>query len=330
MSAVNWGGPEGLGYHGPMTSSKSVARVVVTGGAGFIGTHTVALLLAQGARVLVIDDLRHACGVEVPPEADRLEADLSTSAALQALARFQPTAVLHLAAQGGVSRSLRDPAADAVNNVVATLALLRAVVDAGRPRFVFASSGGAIYGRARRLPTKETAPARPLAPYGAAKLAGEVYLGMFQRTFKLSYAALRYGNVYGPHQDGTGEAGMVAISCRRLLQGEPPRVTGTGEQTRDFVYVGDVARANLLALGSRAQGPINIGTGRPTSILTVARTLTDLAGLPVDPEFVPARPGEVPASYLDPARARARLGWAPEVPLEEGLKLTLESFRTAA
>ena len=330
MIGLNLGGADGLGYHGPVTPSKAAPRVVVTGGAGFIGTHTVALLLAEGARVLVIDDLRHSCGVEIPPEADRVEAELSTPEALTSLARFQPTAVLHLAAQGGVSRSLRDPAADALNNVVATLALLRAVVDAGRPRFVFASSGGAIYGRARRLPTSETAPARPLAPYGAAKLAGEGYLGMFQRTFKLSYAALRYGNVYGPHQDGTGEAGMVAISCRRLLRGEPPRVTGTGEQTRDFVYVGDVARANLLALGDTAQGQINIGTGRPTSIITVARTLAALAGIPAAPEFVPARPGEVPASYLDPARARDRLGWTPQIPLEEGLKLTLESFRRAA
>lgn len=330
MIAANWGRAEPLQYHGPVTRSKPAPRVVVTGGAGFIGTHTVALLLAEGARVLVIDDLRHACGVDIPAEADRVEAELSTPSALQSLARFQPTAVLHLAAQGGVSRSLRDPAGDALNNVVATLALLRAVVDAGRPRFVFASSGGAIYGRARRLPTRETAPARPLAPYGAAKLAGEGYLGMFQRTFKLSYAALRYGNVYGPHQDGTGEAGMVAISCRRLLDKEPPRVTGSGEQTRDFVYVGDVARANLLALAATVQGPINIGTGRPTSIMTVARTLTALGGLQVEPEFAPARPGEVHASYLDPARAQARLGWSPKVALEEGLELTLESFRRSA
>ena len=313
-----------------MTRSQPVARVVVTGGAGFIGTHTVALLLAEGARVLVIDDLRHACGAEIPAAADRLEAELTSPEALRAFARFQPTAVLHLAAQGGVSRSLRDPAADALNNVVATVALLRAVVDAGRPRFVFASSGGAIYGRARRLPTRETAPPRPLAPYGAAKLACEGYLGMFQRTFSLSYAALRYGNVYGPHQDGTGEAGMVAISCRRLVAGAPPQVTGSGEQSRDFVYVADVARANLLALRSDAQGPVNIGTGRPTSVLEVAATLGALAGLMAGPEFVPARPGEVLANYLDPARARSRLGWSAEVPLEEGLRLTLESFREAA
>ncbi len=303
---------------------------MVTGGAGFIGTHTVRLLLADGAKVLILDDLRHSCGVPPPPEADFLEVEISTPEALSALIDFRPTAVLHLAAQGGVSRSLRDPAADARNNVVATVALLRAAVDAGLPRVVFASSGGAIYGRATRLPSRESTPPQPLAPYGAAKLAGEGYLGMFQRTFGLPYVALRYGNVYGPHQDGTGEAGLVAISCRRLVVGLAPQVTGDGAQTRDFVYVGDVARANVLALRRSFQGPVNIGTGRPTSVAEVAHRLVRLSGLAVEVEMIAARPGEVVANYLDPSRAARRLGWRAEVDLDTGLSETLRSFRASA
>lgn len=309
-----------------MAVHPALRLVVVTGGAGFIGTHTVRMLLAEGARVMVVDDLRHACGVPVPPEVEFLEAEMSSQAALAALVRFRPTGLIHLAAQGGVSRSLRDPAGDAANNVVAAVAVLRAAVDAGRPKVVFASSGGAIYGRARRLPSRESTRPQPLAPYGAAKLADEGYLGMFHRTFGLGYTAMRYGNVYGPYQDGTGEAGLVAISCRRLVAGHPPLVTGDGTQTRDFIFVEDVARANLLALRSRFVGAVNIATGRGTSVNEVARQLIRASGLQLEPEMAPGRPGEVTANFLDPTRAQKRLGWSAGVDLATGLGLTYQSF----
>ena len=226
----------------------------MTGGAGFIGVHTVGRLIAEGFTVLVIDDLRHACGEPLPVNVELEPADLASAAAAQAVARFRPDAILHLAAQGGVSRSVRDPATDALINVVGTVSMLKASADAGCRRFVFASSGGAIYGRARRLPTPERTTPKPLSPYGAAKLAGEGYLGMFARTFGLRTLALRYSNVYGPFQDGSGEAGVVAITCERLLSGRRPEIRGDGLQTRDFVFVEDVADANLRALRSRAVG----------------------------------------------------------------------------
>lgn len=300
--------------------------MVVTGGAGFIGTHTVLLLLEAGLQVMVIDDFRHPCGEPVPEQVTLIKADVASAEAREALASFRPSAIIHLAAQGGVSRSLRDPAADATNNVVGTVALLRSAVDVGCRRIVFASSGGAIYGRARRLPSREGDRAQPLSPYGAAKLAGEGYLGMFQRTFGLAFIALRYGNVYGPFQDGTGEAGMVAITCRRLGQGLPPEVTGDGGQTRDFVYVGDVARANLLATTATYQGSVNIGTRTPTSINQVAAILGRASGSLAPPLHIEGRPGEVRSNYLDPAKAEKQLGWTAQVSLAKGLELTWKSF----
>jgi UDP-glucose 4-epimerase len=305
-------------------------KVVVTGGAGFIGTHAVRLLLQSGCQVLVIDDFRHACGQPVPDRATLVRADVAGGEAKEALISFQPSVVIHLAAQGGVSRSLRDPAADATNNVVGTVALLRSTVDAGCGRFVFASSGGAIYGRARRLPSREGDRAQPLSPYGAAKLAGEGYLGMFQRTFGLHFIALRFGNVYGPFQDGTGEAGMVAITCRRLVDGLSAQVTGDGGQTRDFVYVGDVARAILLAATSSSRGSVNIGTGTPSSINQVAEILGQVSGSPTPPVHIEGRPGEVRSNYLDPGRAKQLLSWTAQVSLPEGLDLAWRSFKAEA
>lgn len=309
-----------------MVASRLGRRIVVTGGAGFIGTHTVRQLLASDYEVLVVDDLRHGCGEEVPAPANLLVANMAGPEAHDAMVAFRPWALIHLAAQGGVNRSLMDPAADATNNVAGTAAVLRAMVDAGCMRMVFASSGGAIYGRARRLPSEEHDRAQPLAPYGAAKLAGEGYLGMFRRTFGVRFTAMRYGNVYGPYQDGTGEAGLVAITCQRLLQGLAPVVTGDGEQTRDFVYVGDVARANVLALATAIDGPINIGTGTPTSVNAIVDTLRSLVDHAPAPERAAARPGEVRSNFLNVTRARKRLGWSAEVDLTDGLRRTLKAF----
>ena len=302
-------------------------RILVTGGAGFIGVHTVGRLAAEGATVLVVDDGRHACGEALPPNVEVEAADLNSPATAQAVARFKPDAILHLAAQGGVSRSVRDPAGDALVNVLGTVALLKASADAGCRRFVFASSGGAIYGRAARLPTPERTAAKPLSPYGAAKLAAEGYLGMFARTFGLRTLALRYSNVYGPFQDGTGEAGVVAITCERLLSGRPPEVRGDGHQTRDFVFVADVADANLRALNSSVTGAINIGTGIATSVRTVVSELASAAAYSGPIDFVEGRPGEVRDTALDTRRARKLLRWEPSTSLRDGLRQTFTSFR---
>ena len=306
---------------------KTPTRILMTGGAGFIGVHTVGRLVADGATVLVVDDRRHACGEALPPNVEVEAADLNSPATPHTVARFKPDAILHLAAQGGVSRSVRDPAGDALVNVLGTVALLKASADAGCRRFVFASSGGAIYGRAARLPTPERTVAKPLSPYGAAKLAAEGYLGMFARTFGLRTLALRYSNVYGPFQDGTGEAGVVAITCERLLSGRPPQVRGDGHQTRDFVFVADVAEANLRALTSSVTGAINIGTGIATSVRTVVSELAAAADYSGPIEIVEGPPGEVRDTALDTRRARKLLGWVPSTPLRDGLRQTFTSFR---
>lgn len=302
-------------------------RIVVTGGAGFIGTHTTAALLESGCKVMVIDDLRHACGQPIPSEVEHVRGDIGGPEASAAIIGFRPDGVIHLAAQGGVSRSIREPVDDAQVNVLGTVAMLKAAADSGCRRFVFSSSGGAIYGRPRRLPSTERDVAQPLSPYGTAKLAAEAYLGMFSRTFGLSTVALRYANIYGPFQDGTGEAGFVAISCHRLAGGRPPRVTGDGAQTRDFTFVGDVARANLAALNSTATGPYNIGTGKATSIGEAATILAQVAGYKGSSESIPGRSGEVRHTRLDASRAARTLGWAPAVSLESGFRTTFESFR---
>jgi UDP-glucose 4-epimerase len=306
---------------------STLKRVLVTGGAGFIGVHTVERLLVEDVMVLVVDDLRHASGKPLPRNVELETADLSSPAAAQAVARFRPDAILHLAAQGGVSRSVRDPAGDAVINVLGTVAMLKASTDAGCRRFVFASSGGAIYGKAPRLPTPERTTPRPLSPYGAAKLAAEGYLGMFARTFRLRTLALRYSNVYGPFQDGTGEAGVVAITCERLLAGRPPQIRGDGKQTRDFVFVGDVADANLRALRSPVTGAINIGTGVASSVATVVDELIAASGYGGPIDSVPGPPGEVRDTALDTRRAAKHLAWQSRTQLRDGLRQTFTSFR---
>jgi UDP-glucose 4-epimerase len=302
-------------------------RVVVTGGAGFIGVHSVEALLGAGADVLVIDDLRHASYRPLPSAARLEDADIAEAPARAAITAWKPTAILHLAAQGGVNRSWREPAADAHINVLGTVSILSAAIAAGCRRVVVASSGGALYGAAQRLPTPEDEPTQPRSPYGTAKLCIEHYLGHFTRAGALDALALRYGNVYGPGQDGTGEAGVVAISSLRLLGGKAPVLRGDGTQTRDFTYVGDIVAANILGLASTVTGALNVGTGRETSIAELVHMLSELAGYAGEPEREPLPPGEVARSALDNSLVTDRLGWHPSVSIDDGLARTLESFR---
>jgi UDP-glucose 4-epimerase len=304
-------------------------RVVVTGGAGFIGCHSVEALLAGGARVLVIDDLRHASDRPLPAEAELEAVDVAGAPAHDVIQRFRPDAILHLAAQGGVNRSWRDPLADAATNVLGTVNLLQSAADSGCTRVVLASSGGALYGDTSRIPTPEDQAVAPRSPYGCAKACCEVYLEMFARSHRICGTALRYSNVYGPGQDGTGEAGVVAISSVRLVRGRPPVVRGDGSQTRDFVYVGDVVDANIAALARELPGAFNIGTGVETSIATVVAELCGAARFAGDPEREPAPMGEVRRSALDTQKAFQELGWSAGTRVSDGLRRTYEHFHEA-
>ena len=304
-------------------------RVVVTGGAGFIGVHTVEALIADGCAVLVIDNLSHPSDRVLPSSCDVAVHDVRDPDARSALIAYRPTAVLHLAAQGGVNRSWRDPALDARINVQGTVSVLAAARESACPRVVIASSGGALYGAAEHLPSSEDTRAQPRSPYGTAKWAAEQYLGYFARAGAFTTLALRYGNVYGPGQDGSGEAGVVAITCVRLVNGDRPIVRGSGEQTRDFVYVNDVVRSNVAAVHSTATGAVNIGTGRETSVNRVVETLCSAANFEGASEHVGMPPGEVSRSCLDVSRAASLLGWSAQVDLDQGLSDTYAHFMQA-
>ena len=309
-------------------------KALVTGGAGFIGSNLVDALLARGDEVTVVDDLSTGrignLDSALGAGAELVELDIRDAAALTALARERrPGAVFHLAAQIDVRKSLEDPAFDAAVNIGGTANVLDAARAADDARVVFVSTGGAIYGegQGQRLPLDEDTPIAPLSAYGQSKYAAEGYLALYERLYGLSSIALRLGNVYGPRQDTLGEAGVTAIFCGLLRSGGRPTVFGDGTQTRDYIYVGDVVAAALAAAGSNLTGAINIGTGRETDVLELARTLRRLGGVEsFEPEFAPARAGEVQSISIDPARAERELGWKPTVELEDGLRLTLEAI----
>jgi UDP-glucose 4-epimerase len=309
-----------------MMAAERASRVVVTGGAGFIGSHTVEALVADRYAVLVIDDLSHPCGAPLPRGVELVAADVGSEEAERALRAFRPDLVLHLASKGGVERAGRDPSWHVRASVASTVALFAIAVEAGARRLVTASSGGALYGDAPRLPVSERRPPAPRSVYGCGKLAEEGYLAMLGRLHGVETMALRYGNVYGPRQDGTGEAGVVAITCTRLLRDEEPVIFGDGGQSRDFVFVGDVVRANRAALASRRSGVVNIGTGRDTTVRTLIEQLVRLHGGTSRLIYAPARGSEVRRSCLDPGRAASWLGWSSGVSLAGGLAATLSSF----
>lgn len=297
--------------------------VLVTGGAGFIGSNLADLLLREGHAVHVVDDLSHGRRIQVPPEAKFHELDIRDGAALRDVAvAAGPAIIYHLAAQADVRRAIEEPSFDADVNIIGTIAVLEAARAVGA-RVVFASTGGAGYGEydALPVPSPETAETRPLSHYGMSKMAGEGYIHLYGRLYGVEGVCLRLGNVYGPRQDPHGEAGVVAIFCGKMLDGEPPRVFGDGLQTRDYVYVGDVCRAFLAAATGPVGETVNIGAGREVTVLDLIAGL----GGDLEPEFAPARSGELQRSALDPAKAARLLGWRAEISLAEGLALTYES-----
>ncbi len=309
-------------------------KALVTGGAGFIGSNLVDALLARGDSVTMVDDLstgrRTNLDGALAAGAELVELDIREAAKLAELVvKTQPEVVFHLAAQIDVRKSLADPAFDASINVGGSANLLEAMRAADTPRLVFVSTGGAIYGEGegKQLPLDESAPIEPFSAYGQSKFSAEGYLALYERLYGLSGVSLRLGNVYGPRQDPLGEAGVIAIFCGRLRSGERPTVFGDGSQTRDYIYVGDVVAAALAAAESAASGPINIGTGVETDVLTLARQLAEIDGNEdFEPELAPPRAGEVQRISLDASRAEGELGWRATTGVAEGLRLTLDSL----
>jgi UDP-glucose 4-epimerase len=300
---------------------------LVTGGAGFIGSQIADAHLERGDEVAVVDSLVGGRRAFVPPRARFYETDIRDASLREVFARERPQLVNHHAAQASVSVSVKDPILDADVNVMGTLRLLQLCVEFGVEHLVFASTGGALYGEPERLPADEATPIAPLSPYGASKFAAEGYIGLYRRLYGLRACRLRYANVYGPRQDPHGEAGVVAIFAQALLDGRQPVIFGDGEQTRDFVFVGDVVRANLLAADRRFEGAVNIGTGQAATVNAVYRTLARAAGTSASPAYGAPRAGDVRHITLDASAAGAGLGWRPQVALEAGLAATVDWFR---
>jgi UDP-glucose 4-epimerase len=298
-------------------------RVLVTGGAGFIGSHVVDALVVQGDDVVVVDSLVSGKRENVHSAAELQVRDVREPLD-DVFDEARPQVVLHLAAQADVRVSVERPVEDADVNVLGTLRVLEAARHHGA-RVVFSSTGGAIYGECNG-PAAESAPPRPISPYGASKLAGEEYLRTYNRLHGTTHVSLRYGNVYGPRQDPHGEAGVVAIFLGALVEGGQPRIFGDGRQTRDYVFVGDVARATVAALGQEG-GVFNVGTGTETSVLDLYALCRTVTGVAVEATEAPPRLGELQRSVLDPALAETELGFTAMVELEDGLRATWEWLR---
>jgi UDP-glucose 4-epimerase len=308
-------------------------RTLVTGGAGFVGSHVVDALVARGDEVKVLDDLstgrRSNLSSALGAGVELIEGDVRDATVVDPIFdSWHPEAVLHLAAQIDVRKSISDPIHDLDLNVGATIRLLEGARRQDRCRFVLASTGGAVYGEGegRELPLGEDADRRPDAPYGQSKLAAEGYLALYRRLYGLEAVALRLGNVYGPRQDPHGEAGVVAIFCNALLNGIRPTVFGDGMQTRDYVFVGDVAAA-FLAAAEAGAGAYNVGTGVETSVSELGSLIADAAGVPFEPEVAPARLGEVQRIAIDSTRAADELAWSAAEDLRSGIAVTVASFR---
>lgn len=304
-------------------------KILITGGAGFIASHIQDAYLASGHEVAVIDNLVTGNKKNLNSKAKFYEVDITSSVVAEIFQSFRPDVVSHHAAQMDVRKSVADPTYDAQVNVLGFINLLEAARKVGTKKFIFSSTGGAIYGEQEYFPADEKHPKNPASPYGLSKFVGEEYLNLYERLYGISHVVLRYANIYGPRQNPHGEAGVVAIFCQKLLQDQAPLINGDGKQTRDYVFVADVVRANLLALDSPLQGTYNIGTGIESDVNELAKTLGKLAGKE-NFEHGPAKAGEQQRSVISTQLAEKTFGWKPEVKLAEGLKITFDWFKEHA
>lgn len=304
-----------------------MARVLVTGGAGFIGSHVVDACIAAGHDVVVVDNLSTGSRENVPGRARFVEMDIGDKALGKLVAEAKPEYVAHLAAQIDVRHSVADPTFDARVNILGSINVLEACVKAGVRKIIYASTGGAVYGEPKDLPASEETPPLPVCHYGVSKYAVEQYTRLYGVLYGLRYTILRFPNVYGPRQSHLGEAGVCAILIGLMLKGKRPTLYGFGTPLRDYVYVGDIARACLLAL-DRAEGEaLNLGSGRGTSVREIYDVLAELTGYAGEPDLQPLRPGEVDRIYITGDRALKSLGWKPETSLRDGLAQTVAYLR---
>lgn len=307
--------------------AKKYKTALVTGGAGFIGSHIVDALIRRRIKVYVIDDLSTGLRKNINPNAHFTKLSVTSPQFAKYLKRVKPDVIFHLAAQINLRDSVVDPPNDAEINIMGTLTLAHLAGEIGVKKIIYSSTGGPMYPESARIPYSEKTPPEPISPYGISKRTGEMYLHYAYQVHGVPYVALRYANVYGPRQNAKAEAGVIAIFCQKMLKGESVHISGTGKQTRDFVYVEDVVRANMMAMNRKAVGEFNVGTGKETDINTLFKKLKKLTGydLPVRKTTAPA--GEVMRSALNAKKARAQLGWAPKVKMEDGLKKTLAWFQ---
>ena len=312
----------------PKTKTTRNRKVLVTGGAGFIGSTLVDRLLAEGFSVAVVDDLSNGRREYLNPDARFYQVGLTDPKLAGVFAKERPAYVFHLAAHIDARVSVADPIHDAEVNVHGSLRVLEACVAIGVKKLIFASSGGAIYHDTRHFPTQETEAPSPLTPYGISKLAFEHYLKAARHHFGLEYAALRYANVYGPRQDQKGEGGVIGVFCKMLLEGRRPKIFGDGRQTRDFVYVDDVVEANLKALRSPKSGVWHVATGKETDVNAVARMIAEAFSWKKGFGKGPTPDGDVRRSCLDASKAKKELGWTPEIGIELGIRRTAAWFKT--